>query len=363
MIESPFSFLNSEPLWPDEGEVGKAKGGSEFSIDIGSKSGDSDITESLFSSLLDDKNIDFANDSDNDSDDMTNYLKGKRKHISPDKKKNTLAIQEQDVIVSAVTNAESSIDHNDMIDVGSDNVITLFAKDLPKVESCTIQLDQSSTHNKTIKSRPVRSRQPLMSSAPTFVLKQVESKRPSRSVYNSRSNSDDENFSMESKGSKCMSKNAILARELREKKKKYVQELENTVDVLKSRNCDLETKYSKQSKHVKSLESEVQYLRNVLANQTTIASLLNSVHKTPGISFTSSIGQNVKRKCSEDSESQQSSAHGVYVQTNSTKKMKNCNEELDNKEESPSLSDHASVKSTAYKSLIAIDANLTARHC
>ncbi|XP_031574687.1 uncharacterized protein LOC116308415 [Actinia tenebrosa] len=84
-------------------------------------------------------------------------------------------------------------------------------------------------------------------------------------------------------------KNAIAARENRLKKKKYIESIEIENGELKQENAVLKAKDIKQSKAVEKLENEVAYLKNVIANQSTLSALLKSVVSTPGISFTSSF--------------------------------------------------------------------------
>lgn len=86
-------------------------------------------------------------------------------------------------------------------------------------------------------------------------------------------------------------KNAIAARENRQKKKKYVEGLENEVGKLKEENKTLKTRNESMSNMILKLSDEVKYLRSVLANESTISLLLKSVAATPGISLTSSLAQ------------------------------------------------------------------------
>ena len=86
-------------------------------------------------------------------------------------------------------------------------------------------------------------------------------------------------------------RNAIAARENRQKKKKYVEGLENEVAKLKSENDTLKTRNDSMGTMIRKLSDEVKYLRSVLANESTISLLLKSVAATPGISLTSSLLQ------------------------------------------------------------------------
>jgi len=87
---------------------------------------------------------------------------------------------------------------------------------------------------------------------------------------------------------KCMSKSAIAARENRLKKKQHVETLERNVTNLTSENKELQGSVSSLTKSVKSLQNEVRYLKGIIANQSTLASLLQQIPGTPGIRLSSS---------------------------------------------------------------------------
>jgi len=96
---------------------------------------------------------------------------------------------------------------------------------------------------------------------------------------------------------KSMSKNAIAARENREKKKAYIQGLEDKVAKLERDNKRLVQDKEIQDKRIESLASEVSYLRGILSNVDEISSLIRSVKRTPGISsVTTSFGSNLRSK-------------------------------------------------------------------
>lgn len=107
-------------------------------------------------------------------------------------------------------------------------------------------------------------------------------------------------------------KNAIAAKENREKKKKYVEGLENTVTDLKEENKTLKAKNESLTSIMKKLADEVKYLRNVLANESTISLLLKSVAATPGISLSSSLVQSTQSQDTEK-ESDTKEEEGRYV--------------------------------------------------
>ncbi|CAH1775780.1 unnamed protein product [Owenia fusiformis] len=84
-------------------------------------------------------------------------------------------------------------------------------------------------------------------------------------------------------------KNAIQAKINREKKKLYVATLENDVTNLKKENETLKVKSVKMEKQMKIMQDEVTYLRNVLANQSTLSALLKNIPNASDVSLTSSF--------------------------------------------------------------------------
>lgn len=98
-------------------------------------------------------------------------------------------------------------------------------------------------------------------------------------------------------------RNALMARENRRKKKEYLTKLEEEVDEYKSENKKLRRILKQQFKMAEKLKHEKDYLRNVLANQTQITSLLNlfknqsnasqSTASSPALSTTSSVQQDL----------------------------------------------------------------------
>ncbi|CAK8693870.1 unnamed protein product [Clavelina lepadiformis] len=94
----------------------------------------------------------------------------------------------------------------------------------------------------------------------------------------------------------CMSKNAKTARRNREKKKNYMQELENDVKTLRTDKESLCIKVNKLESTVEDLKQEVDYLRSVLAHESELSQLLNIVAKAPGITLVKPQLKGVKRK-------------------------------------------------------------------
>lgn len=79
---------------------------------------------------------------------------------------------------------------------------------------------------------------------------------------------------------RCTSKNALMARENRLKKKLYVHKLEKEVTDLKNDNKKLTSVIKEQSNLVMELNREVKYLKSVIANSGDIKKLIRNIHNT-----------------------------------------------------------------------------------
>ena len=84
-------------------------------------------------------------------------------------------------------------------------------------------------------------------------------------------------------------KNAEAARQNRMKKKKYVEGLEKDSSTLRTENVILKTKCHEYQTRCQRLQSEVDYLKSVLANESVLASLIQNIPSVPGVRLTSSF--------------------------------------------------------------------------
>lgn len=74
-----------------------------------------------------------------------------------------------------------------------------------------------------------------------------------------------------------MSKNAVLARENRRKKKEYTSNLEKEIDTLKHEKQSLSAGLSRANSTITELHEEIAYLKSVIANDTALATLLKNI--------------------------------------------------------------------------------------
>lgn len=76
---------------------------------------------------------------------------------------------------------------------------------------------------------------------------------------------------------KIFNRNALMARENRKKKKEHLETLTRDVDSLKSENAMLRHKLRKRSGMVHKLRDEGLYLKSIIANKTSIMTLLKTI--------------------------------------------------------------------------------------
>lgn len=86
-------------------------------------------------------------------------------------------------------------------------------------------------------------------------------------------------------------KNAEAARQNRQKKKQYVETLEKERISMRAENVVLKTKCRELQEKTRKLQDEVTYLKSVLANQSTLASLIQNIPNSPDVKLTSSFSR------------------------------------------------------------------------
>ena len=128
---------------------------------------------------------------------------------------------------------------------------------------------------------------------------------------------------------------AEKAKEQRQRKKKFVQELQDTIEELKQEKAGLQQVNTQLNDKIGSLQEEISYLKGVIANQSELAKILRTVANIPGISINCSVlkndqgemGKNNKRKCVP------AGKKGVNLSDENTKKRRmdiEVNNELEN---------------------------------
>lgn len=212
-------------------------------------------------------------------------------------------------ICSEIMSSHSDTESDDMLDY-----LSRTEKNGCKTDTVT---DKQVTKIDLRASNSARKRKPLMCSTnvskkyPRVELKRIETVRQEP----------------EAKTDKCMSRNAIIARENRERKKQYIKQLECSLEEIKVENYDLTARLDAKTKHCKFLQKEVQYLRNVLANQSCIAALLQNIHATQGVAFNSSLttsvnseNRDLQERPLDENDNFEKTSKGTYVRASGSHK-------------------------------------------
>ena len=79
-----------------------------------------------------------------------------------------------------------------------------------------------------------------------------------------------------------------------------MDDLEKDRKHVRADNIVLKTKCAELQARNRKLENEVDYLRNVLANQSTLASLIKNIPNTPGVNLTCSFSRKRPNEVIED---------------------------------------------------------------
>ncbi|KAK3093690.1 hypothetical protein FSP39_018944 [Pinctada imbricata] len=101
-----------------------------------------------------------------------------------------------------------------------------------------------------------------------------------------------------------LSRNAINARENRRKKKAYLKNLETQNAKLLEENEALKRHTLISDKKIQTLNSELEYFKGIIANQSTLSKILGTVRNIPGLRFQSSFSlDNAKQSENDETES------------------------------------------------------------
>lgn len=155
--------------------------------------------------------------------------------------------------------------------------------------------DSESTVENNVKNENFSDSSSVKSQNPKVVLKKLlipnHSVSPTFSAFVSElPHKDSDSASLQEKNEHlCMNKNAVAARHNRQKKKHYMKTLEQKCETLSSKNFALKAMVESKDKQLKSMAQEIEYLRNVLANQTGLSALLKNIQQTSGLNFGTSF--------------------------------------------------------------------------
>lgn len=179
----------------------------------------------------------------------------------------------------STTSADSGVGLGGLPNPESDSFLAeLFGSEFPLLTpSCT---SASLRGNATL---------PVNISANVSLVSSVHAEPMLTQGENQASSSVDVKASVDESNVEKSRKNAEAARQNRLKKKRYLEELEKEHSDVKRENVILKTKCYEYQQRCQRLQAEVEYLKNVIANESMLSSLIQNIPNVPNVNLTSSF--------------------------------------------------------------------------
>ena len=195
----------------------------------------------------------------------------------------------------------------------------LFGSDFPLLSQCSSTAIATTTT--TSESAPAVSSQPSAaqvtsnaSLTSSFFLKHLHTERSQESTAEAAKVKESE--------VERNRKNAEAARQNRLKKKRYMEELEKEHSDMKRESVILKAKCHEFQQRCQRLQAEVEYLKNVIANESMLSSLIQNIPNVPNVNLSSSLSSkkrppadssNVPTPASKRSKTTRSTGAGVCL--------------------------------------------------
>ena len=112
-------------------------------------------------------------------------------------------------------------------------------------------------------------------------------------------------------------RNAEAARQNRLKKKRYLEDLEKEHSEVKRENVILKTRCHEFQQRCQRLQSEVEYLKNVIANESMLSSLIQNIPNVPNVKLSSSFASRKRPQAGSPEDSTPASKRSKSTQSTS----------------------------------------------
>ena len=193
----------------------------------------------------------------------------------------------------------------------------LFGSDFPLLSQCpitTIATTTSSSESASaVSSKPTTATTSANSIGPlvnSFFLKHMQTE-PSQQTSTETSSKIKESEEERNR------KNAEAARQNRLKKKRYLEELEKEHSDVKRENVILKTRCHEFQQRCQRLQSEVEYLKNVIANESMLSSLIQNIPNVPNVKLSSSFASRKRPQAGSSEDSTPASKRSKSTQSTS----------------------------------------------
>ena len=136
----------------------------------------------------------------------------------------------------------------------------------------------------------------ILSSTATQMARRASTEKENKNFVKNGSEDALEGMILRSTSDRCSNRNAVMARLNRERKKRYVSNLESEVGNLRKQNTSLLEENQNLKTNMSKCREELAYLRNVLENQSMLSSVIQAVSGIAGVNMkgivTASGGRN-----------------------------------------------------------------------
>lgn len=112
-----------------------------------------------------------------------------------------------------------------------------------------------------------------------------------------------EEMTLKSTLDRCANRNAVMAKLNRERKKRYVNNLESEVSTLRNKNASLSEENQNLKVSISKCREELAYLQNVLGNQSMLSSVIKAVSGIRGVNLKGTVNTSTGKNSTEDKSS------------------------------------------------------------
>ena len=196
----------------------------------------------------------------------------------------------------------------------------LFGSDFPLLSQCsttTIATTTSSSESvPTVSSKPTAATTSANSIGPlvsSFFLKHMQTEQSQQTSTSTETSS-----KIKESEAERNRKNAEAARQNRLKKKRYLEELEKEHSDVKRENVILKTRCHEFQQRCQRLQSEVEYLKNVIANESMLSSLIQNIPNVPNVKLSSSFASRKRPQAGSSEDGTPASKRSKSTESTST---------------------------------------------
>ena len=188
----------------------------------------------------------------------------------------------------------------------------LFGSDFPLLSQCSstaVATTTSSESSPAVSSKPTPRADSIGPLVSSFFLKHMQTEESQKASI--------ETSKIKESEVERSRKNAEAARQNRLKKKRYLEDLEKEHSEVKRENVILKTRCHEFQQRCQRLQSEVEYLKSVIANESMLSSLIQNIPNVPNVKLSSSFASRKRPQTGSSEDSMPASKRSKSTQSTS----------------------------------------------